>query len=154
LSSDDVAGPLRVELVITAALAGGVILLAGVASFLVMRGAMTPYMATTPLLRGIVVVIAIFFLGTARAIERRIRRGPAHADREAIVRAHFSGTLVGMALREAVGLLGGMMILVSGDVAAGAALAGAAVLVMALALPKGDDLEERLRRHDGGRSGR
>jgi hypothetical protein len=135
----------RQAVLITAALAMGVASLAGVAVALVVTGTVEPVLVTTPLLRGAVLVPAVLLLGAARALEARLRESPRGADPAEAAGRWLSGTVVGMALREAVGLLGGVIVLVTGDVLAGLALAAGALLVMLLAAPRQSDLARRLR---------
>ena len=135
--------------ILTAALAMGHLALAGVATGFVLSGSLEPAFSTTPLLRGAVAVMGLLMLGAATVIGGRLAEAPAGATPDDAAQRYPTGLVVGMALREAVGLAGAMLILLAGDLVVGGALVAAALLTMIAAAPRRADIESRLRRASG-----
>jgi hypothetical protein len=130
----------------TAGLALGIVGMAAVAFALVGAEGYRPALPEDTARRVGALAIAAVLLGFARPLERRVDRPPRGADHETEGRAWLSGVIAGMAVRGAAGLMGGVLILLTGDVRAGGALALATVAVMSLAAPRRRDLERRIRK--------
>lgn len=129
---------------VVGALILGVVMFAGIAFAVGDTGVFPADLANAPFRWGMVALAAVI-LGAARPLSRKVASVPRGADAETTAAAWMRSRIVGSALREAVGMLGGVMILL-GDMEAGLALAAASIGVMLLAFPRKSDLEERVQR--------
>lgn len=134
----------RVLHIIVGSLILGVVLFAAVAAWLITSGTFVGTGPPVPLEAVGVGVVALIFL--APVLAGRTKEAPPDADRDTVFMQFQTGTIVGMALREGAGLMGGVFALLAGSLPWLVGLTGASVLAMALAWPKRDDLDERLRR--------
>ena len=129
------------------ALAGGVATFAAVVTWLFLDGMapLTPGALPEVALWAAVGVAAALF-AAAPMVERRLRDAPAGASMSDVAARFQTGTVAGFALREAAGLFGLVVALLSGTLSWALGFAAASVAAMALAWPKRSDLEARLRK--------
>lgn len=134
---------LRTLQTIVGSLVLGVGLFAGVAVYLIRSGTFGETGALIAL-EAVGVVVVVLLL-TAPLVASRLKDAPAGADRDTVYQRFQTGTIVGMALREGAGLMGGILAMLSGSLPWLLGLTGVSMLAMILAWPRRDDLEERLR---------
>lgn len=136
----------RVLLIICLALVFGVVAFAGVAAFLSSSGAFPGFLGFSPLVRtGIAVGFLVLLVGAYPL--QSMAGGPVPVDDAAsALQAHQTKTIVGMAVREFVGIAGGVLILLSGDLVLGGTLVGLTVITMLLALPRKEEMRAAMRR--------
>lgn len=134
----------RVLHIIVGSLILGVVLFAAVAAWLITSGTFADFISPIPLEAVGVGVVALIFL--APVLAGKAKEAPPDADRDTVFMQFQTGTIVGMAVREGAGLMGGVLALLAGSLPWLVGLAGASVLSMVLAWPKRDELEERLGR--------
>lgn len=135
---------LRTLQMIVGSLVLGVGLFTGVAVYLIRSGTFGDTEELIPL-EAVGAVVAVLLL-TAPLVAGRLKDTPAGADRNTVYQHFQTGTIVGMALREGAGLMGGILAMLSGSLPWLLGLTGVSMLAMILAWPRRDDLEERLRR--------
>lgn len=129
------------------ALMGGVALFAAVVTWLFLDGVAPLSPGELPgvaLMAAATLAAALFIV--APVVERKLREAPPGASMSDVAARFQSGTIAGFALREAPGLLGLVLSLLSGTLPWALGFAGASLAAMALAWPKRGDLEARLRK--------
>lgn len=134
----------RVLHIIVGGLILGVVVFAAMATWLITSGTFVGTGSPVPLEAVGVGVMALIFLTPVLA--GKAKEAPPDADRDTVFMQFQTGTIVGMAVREGAGLMGGVLALLAGSLPWLVGLTGALVLAMVLAWPKRDELEERLRR--------
>lgn len=136
----------RVLLVICLALAGGVIVMAGVAFALVSGGHFPPFLGFPA---GIRIGIAVFLgllLGASYPVHRAAGGFQEVTDAATALQSFQTRVITAMAMREFVGMAGSVLILLSRDIAVGGTLAALSVVSILLALPRKADMQEAVRR--------
>ena len=144
----DLERALRIVRVLTAALSLGVAVLAGVVVFL--AGGELAVADGPPLDPGLLPSAGgagILLLGLAPVVGGRVASGGE--TRDEAVQSWLTGRILALALRDGVGVVGLAVGLLAGSVPWALGFAAASVASMALAWPRGDDLEDRLRRLSG-----
>ncbi len=135
----------RVLVGISWALIAGVAAMAGGAWFLVATGTFLPFLGfTTPVRIGIAVFLVLLLLA-AGPLERAVGGGEAAEDEAAALSRVQTRVMVGMAVRDAVGAMAAVLILLSGDLLVGGSAAAATLVAMVSNLPRMDDLEAAVR---------
>lgn len=135
---------LRILNVIWAAIAGGLVMLAAVATFLARGTDMTPALevgAALPVklaLAGAAAALLLIAPVVSRQLLSRVREA-AHLD--VALQRYQEAVVVGFAMREAVGLVGFVIAVLTGDLVWCYALTGAALLAMFFARPTRETLE-------------
>jgi hypothetical protein len=137
---DEVRGQLRL---VSFALAGGVMLLAAVVGFAGAGAAAEPTALGTPVRLGIVVVAA-FLLTGARELTGRLAAVPRGTDPRVAAARLFNAVLAGQGLREVIGIGGGVLGFLTGDVAFMAVLAVVSAFTIVMAVPSRDDVRSHL----------
>ena len=130
------------------AFAGGVALFAVVSVFLVQTGSFTPFMGYTGLVRGAVAAFVILLIGSSWPLYRLAGGAVSADDPNAALSAFQIKVIVANAIREAAGLMGGVLILLFGDLLVGGTAAALSVGAILLSLPRKDDMREALRRRN------
>ena len=135
----------RVLVGISWALIGGVAAMAGGAWFLVATGTFHPFLGfSTPVRIGIAVFLVLLLLA-AGPLQRAVGGGEPPEDEAAALARVQTRVMVGMAVRDAVGAMAAVLILLSGDVLVGGSVAAATLVAMVSDLPAMDDLEAAVR---------
>jgi hypothetical protein len=142
---------MRVLTLVCAALAGSLVLYAGITWYLLEQVGLQPVWNTMPLLvPGVVGLVALGPLCAAPYVSRLLlAQAPSAAstaDPQAAFQVVMRATIVAFAMREAVGVLGFVLALVSGELIWCVALSGVALLAMLLGWPRRDQMEEVFRR--------
>ena len=139
----------RVLVGLSWALIAGVAAMAGGAWFLVAAELFQPFLGfTTPVRIGIAVFLVLLLL-SAGPLKRAVGGdGPPSNPAEALSRVQ-TRVMVGMAVRDAVGAMAAVLILLSGDLLVGGSAAVATLVAMVSDLPGLDDLEEAVRQVQG-----
>lgn len=135
----------RVLVGISWALIAGVAVMAGGAWFLVTTGTFTPFLGFTAPVRIGIAVFLVLLLLAAGPLERAVGGGEPPEDEAAALGRVQTRVMVGMAVRDAVGAMAAVLILLSGDLLVGGSVAAATLVAMASDLPTIDDLEAAVR---------
>jgi hypothetical protein len=128
------------------AMVGGVVVFAGVCFFLLRSGSVRPqpdpdsHLALILVTAGFAALVAAPFVGRALTLWTAPTRGGGE-ELERALGAYRSAVVVASGLREAAGLLGGLTVLLTGQLVAGLALAGAAVVMLVRGRPQREHLE-------------
>lgn len=136
----------RVLLVICVSLAGGVVIMAGVALVLVDGGHFPPFLGYSPPVRVGVGVFLTLLLAASYPIHRLAGGSVPASDAATALQAFQTRVITAMAVREFVGIAGSVLILLSRDLAVGGTLAGLSVVTILLALPRKEDMREAVAR--------
>ena len=135
----------RVLVGLSWALIAGVAAMAGGAWFLVASGGFQPFLNfTTPVRIGIAVFLVLLLL-VAGPVTRTASRGERPRDARTALSRLQTEVMVGMAVRDAVGAMAAVLILLSGDWVVGGTTAAAALVAMISDLPTLDDLRDAVR---------
>jgi hypothetical protein len=140
--SEAVQQHLRFLSIICGAILSGVVIFSGVVWYLLNAGGFTPpegLPGFTGTLANVVALVAILKAALLPRLFPPPGRGAAETD---LLAWHRKNTVLGFALREAGGLIALVGVLLTGRQAGGFAMAGLAVVSMALAWPRRDQLLE------------
>lgn len=138
---------------VTAALISGVVIFAVVVVVLQNGEVPDPSFTGGTTLRLVAAVFGIGILAAAPLMSSRVRGGPgAPTGGPDSPAAIVNSVLIAQGMRDAVGMLGGMVGFLTGDLLLMGALVAAAVASMVVGLPSRDEVRRRL--GPGGNSGR
>lgn len=130
---------------ITFALISGMTIFAVVVGVLHSGGSIDPTLTASATLRLVAAVIGVGLLATAHLITPRPGSAPGASSRGGENPGGIvSGTIVPQAIREGVGMLGGMVGFLTGDLLLMGALVAAAAASMVVGLPSRDEIRRRL----------
>lgn len=135
----------RVLSLVSLALLGSVALMVGGAWALVATGAFQPFLGVRPPVRIGIGVFLIVLLGAAYPLSRAVGADRRPGTRQEALAREQTRVMVGMAVRDAVGAMAAVLILLAGDVVLGGTLGAMVLVSMAAALPRRDQLEEAVR---------
>lgn len=127
------------------ALMVSVALMVGVAWFLVATGRFQPFIGLQPVVRIGVGIFLVALLGASYPLSRAVGSGDRPTSREEALGHVQTSVMIGMAVRDAVGAMAAVLILLAGDLVLGGTVAVLAFLSMGLALPRREQLEEAVR---------
>ena len=139
----------RVLLGICIALAGSVFVMASVSLVLVSSGTFPPFLGFSPTVRIGVGVFLVLLLGASYPIYRRAGEGVQGDGPDDALAAFQTKVIAAMAVREFVGIAGGLLILLSRDMVLGGTLVVLSIGTILLALPRKDDLRAALSERSG-----
>jgi hypothetical protein len=128
------------------AMVGGVVVFAGICFFLLRSGSVRPqpdpgsHLALILVTAGFAALVAAPFLGRALTLWTEPTRGGG-ADLERALDAYRLAIVAASGLREAAGLVGGLTVLLTGQLVGGLALAVAAVVMLVRGRPRREHLE-------------
>ena len=142
---DSVAEYHRVLVLMSWALMGSVAVMVGGAWTLVATGTFQPFLGLQTPVRIGVGVFLVLLLGSAYPLSRAVGAGARPATRERALAVVQTRVMVGMAVRDAVGAMAAVLILLAGDVVLGGTVGALVLASMALALPRREQLEEAVR---------
>ncbi|MBT8405216.1 MAG: hypothetical protein KJP18_15235 [Gemmatimonadetes bacterium] len=125
------------------ALAAGVVILAVVIGLTGVGAAAEPTTLETPI-RITVIMAAAFLLAGARALTVRIATVLPGTDPHVAASSLLTGVLAGQGVRELIGLAGGLIGFLAGDLAFMAVLAAASALTIVIAVPGQDEVRRRI----------
>lgn len=135
----------RVLTIVSLALAGSVTVMVGGAWVLVATGAFQPFLGLRgPARLGVALFLALL-LAAAYPLSRAVGSGSRPASREEALARVQTRVMVGMAIRDAVGAMAAVVVLLAGDVVLGGTIGALALVSMAVALPRRGDFEEAVR---------
>jgi hypothetical protein len=129
--------------------AGGVASFAGVSFFVVSTGAFSPFLGYPEVVRLGIGVFLLFLLAMSYPLSRWSGAANPGESRSDAVARFQTRAVVGAAVRESVGIMGGLLILLAGDVVLGVTAAALAVVTLVTGIPSKDALRAATR----GRSG-
>jgi hypothetical protein len=135
----------RVLTFVSLALLGSVALMVGGAWALVATGAFQPFLGLRLPVRIGVGVFLIVLLAAAYPLSRAVGSGNRPETREEALARVQTRVTVGMAVRDAVGAMAAVLILLAGDIVLGGTVGALVLVSMAAALPRRDQLEEAVR---------
>ena len=145
LSDADLDQSYRVLLIISLAMAGGVALFAGIAAFVVSTGQFDPFMGWPGWVRGSIAAFLIVLLAASYPLYRLAGGAPRPGDPYAALSVFQTKVIVANGVRDAVGIMGAVLILFAGDLVLGGSVAIASVVTILLSLPRKDDMRAALR---------
>jgi hypothetical protein len=134
----------RVLTIICLALVGGVVTMAGVSVILVTSGTFPPFLGYPEAVRLGVGAFLLLLLGASYPVYRHAGGATNPDEPGGALSAFQTKVIAAMALREFVGIAGGLLILLSRDMVLGGTLVVLSVATMLLALPRKEDLREAL----------
>lgn len=135
----------RVLLTVSAALMVSVALMVGVAWFLVTSGQFQPFIGLQPAVRIGVGIFLLGLLGSSYPLSRAVGTGERPRSREKALANVQTSVMIGMAVRDAVGAMAAVLILLAGDLVLGGTVAVLVLLSMGSSLPRREQLEEAVR---------
>ncbi len=135
----------RVLLTISVALMGSVALMVGIAWVLVATGRFQPFIGLQPAVRIGVGVFLMALLGASYPLSRAVGTGEPITSREQALADVQTRVMIGMAVRDAVGAMAAVLILLAGDAVLGGTLGVVVLVSMGLSLPRREQLEEAVR---------
>lgn len=135
----------RQLLVLTMALVGGVVTFSGIVGAMA-AGRDVDAAGLEPAVRLALAIGGAAVLVGAAIVGRLLIDAPGDPDPESIAGRIRTGVIVSMAMRESVGLMGGVVGLLTGDYLLMAGLAAGSAATMVLGMPGRTAIEEKLRR--------
>lgn len=131
---------------INGALALGVITFVGVVVFLLTAGGVEAIAPLGPAVTWGAAGAGLLALAAGRIVGPRLRDAPRRADAATVVSRWVNGSIISGALAEGAGLMGGVLGLLSGELALAVGLGAVSILAIATGIPSREALEQRLRR--------
>jgi hypothetical protein len=135
----------RVLVTVSLALMASVALFVGVAWVLVATERFQPFIGLQPGVRIGVGAFLLALLGASYPLSRAVGGDSPPDTREKALSNVQTRVMVGMAMRDAVGAMAAVLILLAGDVVLGGTLAFLVLLSMGLSLPGREQLDEAAR---------
>jgi hypothetical protein len=136
------------------ALLASVVLLVGGAWVMVATGTFQPFLGLRGAARIGVALFLVLLLAAAHPLSRAVGTGRRPDSREEALAGVQTRVMVGMAIRDAVGAMAAVVILLAGDVLLGGTVGVLAVVGMIASIPRREELEEAVRRVPAGGSTR
>lgn len=130
----------RVLTLVTYGLMFSVVTVALVSAALVHTGTYPPFLNFSPLVWTGIVAFMLLLLAVSYPLQRKARRASRPTTREEALGLEQTGVMVGMAVRDAVGVTGGVIILLTGHYLVGGGMAALALAAMFLDRPREQDL--------------
>lgn len=132
-------------MVISMALIGSVAVMVGGAWALVASGTFQPFLSLQLPVRIGVGVFLLVLLAATYPLSRAVGSGGRPESREEALSIVQTRVMVGMAVRDAVGAMSAVLILLAGDVTLGGTVGALTLVSMVTSLPRLEQLEEATR---------
>ena len=126
-------------------LMASVVILVGGAWALVATGAFQPFLGFRPPVRIAIGVFLVALLLAAYPLSRAVGGGARPESREQALAVLQTRVMVGMAIRDAVGAMAAVLILLAGDTVLGGTLGALVLVSMGAALPNRQAFEDAVR---------